>query len=76
MYGIKGFSVPKELLMQGIDAPFPGQIDMIRSLCKIEVADKIVNTIVFPDGEKYPKVAAVEVVSWVNQGYIRPRFDD
>lgn len=76
MYGIKGFSVPKELLMQGIDAPFAGQIDMIRSLCKIEVADKIVNTIVFPDGEKYPKVTAVEMVSWVNQGYIRPRFDD
>lgn len=76
MYGIKGFSVPKELLMQGPDAPFAGRIDMIRSLCKIEVADKIVNTIVYPDGERYPQITDVEMISWVDHGYIRPRFDD
>lgn len=76
MYGIKGFSVAKELLMQGMDSPFAGQIDMIRSLCKIEVADRIINTFVYPDGNKYPKVTDVEMISWINQGYIRPRFDD
>lgn len=76
MYGIKGFSVIKEQLMQGLDAPFVGQIDLIRSLCKIEVADKIVNSIIYPDGNKYPQVTAVEMISWVDHGYIRPRFDD
>lgn len=76
MYGIKGFVVAKELLMQGLDAPFAGQIDLIRSLCKVEVTDKIVNAIEYPDGESYPKVTDVEMVSWISQGYIRPRFDD
>ncbi len=76
MYGIKGFRIAKDLLMQGVDAPVVGQIDLIRSLCKIEVSDRITNTIVYPDGEKYPKVTGVEMVSWVNKGYIKPRFDD
>ena len=76
MYGIKGFSVIKEQLMQGLDAPFTGQIDLIRSLCKIEVADKIVNSIIYPDGNKYPQVKEVEMISWVDRGYIRPKFDD
>ena len=76
MYGLKGFSVPKKQLSQGIDAPVAGQIDMIRSLCKIEVADKIVNSTTYPDGEKYPKGLAVEMVSWVDGGYLRPLFDD
>lgn len=76
MYGIKGFSVPKDLLSQGMDAPFAGQIDLIRSLCKIEVSERIANSTLFPDGEVYPKVTGVEMVSWVDRGYVRPRFDD
>lgn len=76
MYGIKGFAVAKELLTQGADAPFAGQIDLIRSLCKIEVSEKIANATLFPDGEIYPKVIDVEMVSWVDHGYVRPRFDD
>lgn len=76
MFGIKAFSVPKELLSQGLDAPFAGEIDLIRALCKIEVSDNIVNPVLAPDGQKYPKVTDVEMVSWVNRGYIRPRFDD
>lgn len=76
MYGIKGFVIPKGLLTQGIDAPAAGQIDLIRSLCKIEVNDKIANATDYPTGERYPKVVAVEMISWANHGYIRPAFDD
>lgn len=76
MYGIKGFVIPKALLSQGIDAPVAGQIDLLRSLCKIEVSDKIANATVGPDGNRYPRVTAVEMVSWVDCGYMRPLFDD
>lgn len=76
MYGIKGFVLPKTLLMQGIDAPAAGQIDLLRSLCKIEVTDRIANASLYPDGEKYPRVTGVDMVSWVDHGYIRPLFDD
>lgn len=76
MYGIKSLSVAKELLTQGVDAPFAGQIDMIRSLCRIDVSERIANAILYPDGKMYPKVTDVEMVSWVDRGYIRPRFDD
>lgn len=76
MYGIKGFVLPKTLLMQGIDAPAAGQIDLLRSLCKIEVTDRIANAVLYPDGEKYPRVIGVDMVSWVDNGYIRPLYDD
>lgn len=76
MYGLKGFSLPKSLLSQGIDAPIAGQIDLIRALCKIEVSDRIVNAAVYPDGLVYPRVIAVDMVSWADHGYIRPKFDD
>lgn len=76
MYGIKGFVLPKSLLTQGIDAPSAGQIDLIRSLCKIEVSDRIANATVYPDGNTYPRVVAVDMISWADHGYIRPRFDD
>ncbi len=76
MYGIKGFVLPKSLLTQGLDAPSAGEIDMLRSLCKIEVSDKIANSSVSADGERYPRVTAVEMVAWADHGYLRPAFDD
>lgn len=76
MYGVKGFVIPKTMLMQGIDAPVAGQIDLLRSLCKIEVTDRIANAAVGADGETYPRVTGVEMVSWVDHGYIRPRYDN
>lgn len=76
MYGIKNLTVEKGLLTQGVDAPYAGQIDMIRGLCRIDVSERISNAILYPDGERYPKVTEVEMVSWVDCGYIRPRFDD
>lgn len=76
MYGVKGFYVPKETLMQGTDAPVAGDIDMIRALCKIEVRDRITNPVTGPDGQRYPIITNVEMVSWLNRGYLRPRFDD
>lgn len=76
MYGIKSLTVAKELLTQGVDAQFAGQIDMIRSLCRIDVSERISNAMLYPDGEIYPKVTEVEMVSWIDHGYLRPRFDD
>ena len=77
MYGIQSFYVPKMQLMQGIeDAPITGEIDLIRSLCKIEVSDNIINSEPYPDGNSYPKVTAVEMISWNNHGYIRPKHDN
>lgn len=76
MYGINGFSIRKSQLMQGIDAAVSGEIDMIRSLCKIEVADRVANAALYPSGERYPQVIGVEMISWADCGYIRPRFDD
>lgn len=77
MYGIKSFNIPKEQLLQGTEeAPIAGEIDLIRSLCKIEVSDRIVNATTFPDGERYPRVTAVEMISWEDHGYIRPRHDN
>jgi len=76
MYGIKNFNVPKSQLLQGPDAPVAGDIDLIRSLCKIEVADKIINSADYPDGERYPKVTDVEMISWIDKGFIRPKHDN
>lgn len=76
MYGHKSFRVPKSQLMQGFDAPVAGTIDLIRSLCKIEVTDRIANAVIGPDGTPYPKVISVEMISWVDKGYIRPLYDD
>lgn len=76
IYGIKGFVTPKSLLTQGIDAAPAGQIDLIRSLCKIEIADRIANATEYPDGQTYPMVTEVEMISWTDHGYIRPLFDD
>lgn len=76
MYGIKGFVIPKTNLSQGIDSPVSGQIDMIRSLCKIEVSDRIANALLYSDGLRYPRVTGVEMISWADHGYMRPLFDD
>lgn len=76
MYGVKSFTVSKALLTQGLDSPIAGEINMLRALCKIEVFDKIANAAVYPDGLKYPRVTNVEMISWVDKGYIDPRYDD
>lgn len=76
MYGIKGFAVSKKMLTQGIDAAFAGDIDMLRALCKIEISDRIANAAPASDGNKYPMVTGVEMISWTDKGYIRPAFDD
>lgn len=76
MYGIKTFRIPKNTMTMGIDAPVVGEIDMLRSLCKIEVSDRIANATTGPDGERYPRVTGVRMVSWHDHGYLRPLFDD
>lgn len=75
MYGINSFAITKSQLMLGADAPFAGDIDMIRSLCKIEIADAISNSAKGPDGILYPHVTGVEMVSWNAHGYLRPAHD-
>lgn len=75
MFGLKSLRLTKYLMTQGIDAPTAAKIDLLRALCKIEVRDCIVNARVEPDGLKYPRVTAVELVSWVDNGYLRPASD-
>lgn len=75
MYGLKSLRLTKYLLTQGIDAPTAAEIDLIRALCKIEVRDRIVNARVEADGLKYPRVTGVDLVSWVDNGYLRPASD-
>ena len=76
MYGLRSFTVAKNQLTQGIDAPIAGQIDMLRALCRIDVADRVVNATLHPDGLSYPRVVSVEMTRWNDHGYIRPRYDD
>lgn len=76
MYGLKGFSIPKEDMMRGIDAPIAGDIDLLRSLCKIEIADRIANATEYPDGGRYPRVTGVEMISWRDHGYIATPIND
>ena len=75
LYGINSFAMTKSQLMLGADAPFAGDIDMIRSLCKIEVSDAIANSAPGPDGLPYPRVTGVEMISWNERGYLRPAHD-
>ena len=76
MYGLKSFNISKSVLMQGVDAPVAGEIDLIRSLCKIEVSDRIANAALAPDGNRYPRVTSVEMISWADHGFIRPLYDN
>lgn len=75
MYGLKSFTITKRELTES-EAPVIGEIDLIRSLCKIEVSDKIVNSFTAPDGNRYPRVISVDMISWVDHGFIRPRNDN
>jgi len=52
-----------------------GDITMLRAMCKIEVIDNIVGAEVASDGNRYPRVTGVELVSWRDKGYLRPRYD-
>lgn len=52
-----------------------GDITMLRAMCKIEVTDNIVGAAVASDGNRYPRVTGVELVSWRDKGYLRPRYD-
>lgn len=76
MYGHKSLYLPKQQLLQGPDAPVMAEIDMIRSLCKIEVRDRVVNASIGPDGKRYPYVTSVELTSWADNAYLRPAADD
>lgn len=76
MFGLGHFLMPKADMLLGHDAPEAGEINMLRSLCKIEVNDRIANAAPAADGLSYPRVVGVEMISWADNGYLRPRFDD
>lgn len=70
MYGYKAFSVKKSQLSLTSEFVPATTIDMIRALCKVEVAPKVVNSV---DG--YPQVTAVEITKWIQDCNIRPASD-
>lgn len=76
MYGYKALTVKKsELTESAVESPL-GSINMIRALSKLEVTDKIVNKAMGNDGKEYPRVTAVEMISWVDDGYLVPKDFD
>lgn len=76
MYGHKSFTVKKSQLT-GSDSFSPiGTINMLRALSKVEVTDRIINAVVGADGLKYPRVTGVEMISWVDKGFLAPRNFD
>ncbi len=72
MYGYKtGIRVKKAQLA---DENFVlGDITMLRALSKIEVYDNVEGTVI--NGQKYPYVEKVELISWRDKGYLRPAYD-
>lgn len=73
MYGLSEvFRVKKELMDAPSDVITAGDINMLRSLCKIEVTDEIVNKAPDFDGEYYPKVTGVRAESWTDHAYLKP----
>lgn len=75
MYGRSNLIRMQKRDMLDFDASPATTINLIRSLCKIEVSDKIVNAAKATDGKKYPRVESVEMVSWLDRGYARPAYD-
>ncbi len=76
MYGYSHFSVKKSQLTNFESISPIGSISLLRAVSKVEVTDKIVNKVVGADGEEYPKVTGVEMISWVDEGYLVPRDFD
>lgn len=76
MYGFQSFRVKKSQLTQSESFTPIGTISMLRAVSKVEVYDKIVNAKVGADGLKYPRVTGVEMISWVDDGYLAPRSTD
>jgi len=76
MYGFKSFNIRKSQLTQNDFASPVGTINLLRALSKVEVSDKIVNATVGSDGKKYPQVTGVEMISWIDDGYLAPSSYD
>lgn len=80
MYGVQELKVPEApLLNSTMGAPADANTDLhiLRSLCKIEVGDRMENKYTASDGNRYPRIDRVEATGYNTTGYLRfdPRHD-
>ena len=73
MYGVRAYTVSLSALQTSIEAN-PVDIDplyMLRSMCKVELADVMTNKFTADDGKVYPIVNSVSMTSWNRSGHVR-----
>lgn len=73
MFGTSVFSVRKSSLM--VSSPkhplAAGELTLTRSLCRVEVKNSMTNSYTASDGQSYPQINSVRLLSWNSKGYLR-----
>lgn len=73
MYGVRAYTVSMSALKASVENN-PVDIDplyMLRSMCKIELADMMTNKFTADDGKVYPVINSVTMSSWNRSGHVR-----